>query len=138
MCRVQVLQSTALAVRGPSESHPVFTVSLDGVAIDHENAKGAIGCLEDFVRHPLFTQRTFSPETGIGTLNNAVAAADAVRHSSKFDPWRTISVEAGPVIGDPESRWEKILLRRKTAEVGLVRTLASSAVDEGPPPHDCP
>ena len=66
--------------------HPVFSVSLDGVAIDHENVKGAVACVHDFVRHPLFKQRNFFSETGISLLNTAVAAVDAVRHSSEFDP----------------------------------------------------
>ena len=90
-------------VRGPSELHLVFTVSLNGVAIDHEKVKGAVACVHDFVRHPLFTQRSFFSETGIGMLNNAVTAADAVRNSARFDPWEAIDVEAGPVIADSKS-----------------------------------
>ena len=70
-----------------SELHPAFTVSLDGAAIDLEKVKVAVPCMQDFVRHPLFTQRNFFCETGISMLNTAVAAADAVRHSSEFDAW---------------------------------------------------
>ena len=73
-------------MRGPSELHPVFTVSLDGVAMGHEKVKGALACVQDFVRDPLFTQRNFFSETGISMLNTAVAAADANQHSSEFDP----------------------------------------------------
>ena len=87
-------------VKGPSELHPVFTVSLDGVAIDHEKVKEAVACVQDFVRHPLFTQRSFFSETGISMLNTAVTAADAVRNSDRFDPWGAIGVEAGPAIAD--------------------------------------
>ena len=83
---------------GPSELHPVFTLSLNGVAIDHEKVKGAVTCVQYFVRHPLFTQRSFFSETGISMLNTAVTAADAVRNSGRFDPWGAIGVEAGPVI----------------------------------------
>ena len=68
-------------VKGPSELHPVFTVSLDGVAIDHEQVTGAVAYVQDFVRHPLITQRSFFSETGISMLNIAVTAADAVRNS---------------------------------------------------------
>ena len=82
MCCFQVFQFTALVVRGPSTLHPLFTVSLDGVAIDHEKVKGTVACVQDFVRRPLFTQRNFFSETGISMLNTAVTAADAVRHSS--------------------------------------------------------
>ena len=83
-------------VSGPFELHPVFTVSLDGIAINHEKVKGAVACVQDFVRLPLFLQRKFFSETGISMLNTAVTAADAVRNSSKFDPWGAIGVEAGP------------------------------------------
>ena len=103
-------------VKGPSELHPVFTVSLDGVAIDHEKVKGTVACVQDFVRHPLFTQRSFFSETGISMLNFAVAAADAVRNSERFDPWKAIGVEAGPTIADLKSCREKILSQRKSVK----------------------
>ena len=125
-------------VKGPSEVHPVFTVSLDGVAIDHEKVKGAVACVQDFVRHPSFTQRSFFSETGIGMLNNAVTAADAVRSSAHFDPWGAIGVEAGPVIIDLKSCREKILSQRKAVKDTRERwfsdeTVASSAVGESAP-----
>ena len=125
-------------VKGPSEVHPVFTVSLDGVAIDHEKVKGAVACVQDFVRHPSFTQRSFFSETGIGMLNSAVSAADAVRNSAHFDPWGAIGVEAGPVIIDLKSCREKILSQRKAIRDTRERwfsseTVASSAVGESAP-----
>ena len=125
-------------VKGPSEVHLVFTVSLDGVAIDHEKVKGSVACVQDFVRHPSFTQRSFFSETGIGMLNNAVTAADAVRNSAHFDPWGAIGVEAGPVIIDMKSFREKILSQRKAVLNTRERwfsgeTVASSAVGESAP-----
>ena len=122
-------------VKGPSEVHSVFTVSLDGVAVDHEKMKGAVACVQDFVRHPSFTQRSFFSETGIGMLNNA---ADAVRNSARFDPWGAINVEAGPVIIDLKSCREKILSQRKAGRDTRERwfsaeTVASSAVGESAP-----
>ena len=71
MCCSQVFQLTALFVRDPSELHPVFIVFPDGVAIDKKKVKGAVASVQDFVCHPLFTQRNFFPETGIGMLNTA-------------------------------------------------------------------
>ena len=56
MCCFQTFQLTALVVKGPSELHPFFTVSLSGVAISHEKVKGAVACVQDFLRHPLSTQ----------------------------------------------------------------------------------
>ena len=125
-------------VKGPSEVHPVFTVSLDGVAIDHEKLKGAVACVQDFVRHPSFTQRNFFSETGIGMLNSAVTAADAVRNSAQFDPWGAIDVEAGPVVIDLKSCREKILSQKKAVKDTRERwfsaeTFASSAVGESAP-----
>ena len=125
-------------VRGPSEMHPVFTVSLDGVAIDHEKVKRAVACVQDFVCHPSFTQRSFFSETGIGILNNAVNAADIARNSARFDPWGAIDVEAGPVIIDLKSCRKKILSQRKAVRDTRERwfsgeTVASSAVGESAP-----
>ena len=125
-------------VKGPSELHPVSTVSLDGVAINHDKVKGAVACVQDFVCHPSFTQRSFFSETGIRMLNTAVTAADAVRNSARFDPWGAIDVEAGPVINDLKSCREKILSQRKAATDTWERwfsaeTVASSAVGESAP-----
>ena len=122
-------------VRGLSELHPVFTVSLNGVAVDHEKVKGAVACVQDFVRHPLFTQRSFFSETEISMLNTAVTAADDVQNNAKFDPWGAIGVEASPVIADLKSCREKILSRRKAMKDTRERwfsaeTVASSSVGE--------
>ena len=125
-------------VKGPSELHPVFTVSLDGVAIDHEKVKEAVECVQDFVCHPSFTQRSFFAETGISMLNTAVTAADAVRNSARFDPWGAIDVEAGPVIIDLKSCREKFLSQRKAVKDTRERwfsaeTVCSSTVGESAP-----
>ena len=125
-------------VRGPSELHPVFTVSLDGVAIDHEKVMRAVACVQEFVRLPSFTQRSFFSETGISMLNTAVTAADAVRNSARFDSWGAIALEAGPVIADLKSCREKILSQRKAVKNTRerwfsVETVASSAVGESAP-----
>ena len=103
-------------MNGPSDLHPVFTVSLNGVSIDHVQVKAAVACVQDFVRHPLFTQRSFFSETGISMLNTAVTAADAVQNKARFDPWGEIGVEAGPVIADLKSCPEKIVSRRKAVK----------------------
>ena len=122
-------------VRGPSELHPLLTVSLNGVAIDHEKLKGAVACVQDFVRHPLFTQRSFFSETGISMLNTAVTAADAVQNNARFDPWGATDVEAGPVIAVLKSCREKVMSQRKAMKDTRERwfsaeTVSSSAVGE--------
>ena len=113
MCCFQIFQVTTLLMKGHSELHPVFTVFLNVVAIDHEEVNGAVACVQDFVRHSLITQRNFFSETGISMLNTAVAAADALRHNSEFHPWGAIGVETGPVIANIKSCREKVVLRRK-------------------------
>ena len=134
----QVFQLKALVVRGQSESFPIFTVSLDGIAIDHEKVKEAVACVQDFVLHPLFTQANFFSATGVGMFNTAVAAADDARHSSQFEPWRSTGVEASPVLADLKSCREKVVLRRETTNDTRERwfgadTVASSAVGEAAP-----
>ena len=94
-----------------------------------------MACVQDFVRHPSFTERSFFSETGISMLNTAVTAADAVRNSARFDPWGAIDVEVGPVINDLKSCHEKILSQRKAVKDTRERwfsaeTVASSAVGE--------
>ena len=131
----QVFQLTHLVVRGPFEVDPVFNVSLVGVTINYEKVNGAVACAQEFVRIPPITQRKFFSETGFSMLTTAVAAADAVRHSSEFDPWRAIGMEVAPLIGDLKSCREKVVLRRKTIKDTWKRwfgaeTVASSTVSE--------
>ena len=135
MCCFQIFLLTALVVRGPSELHLVFTVFLGGVVIGHEKVKGAVACVPGFVRHPLCTQRNFFSETWINMLNTAVIAADAVRNSSKFDPWGAICVEAGCAFADLKLCLEKIVSGRKAGRDTRERwfgaeTVASTAVVE--------
>ena len=125
-------------MNGPPELHPVFTVSFDGVAYDHEKAMGAVACVQDFVRHPLFTQKNVFSWTGISMLNTAVTAADVLRHSSEFDPWGAIGVEADHVIADLKSCQEKVVWRKNAVKDTRERrcgaeTVASSAVGEVSP-----
>ena len=108
MCCFLVFQLTALVVRGPADLHSVFTVSPDWIAIDHEEVKGTLACVQDSVRG-LFTHRNFYPEIAISVLNTAVTAADAVRHTFEFDTWGAFIVEAGIVIADLKSCREKVV-----------------------------
>ena len=110
-----VFQLTALVMRGPSELHPVFTVSLDEVFVKHEKVNGTVAFVQDLVRHPLFFPRNFF-ETGISMFNTAVGAANAVRHSSEFNPWGADGVEDDPVIANPKSCREKNVLGRKAVK----------------------
>ena len=101
-------------------------------------SEGAMACVQDFVRQPLFTQRNFLSETGIRMLNTAVTAAYAVQNSLKFDPWGAPGVEVGPINAVPKLCREKIVSRRKAVKNKRerwfgVETVASSAVGDTAP-----
>ena len=71
-------------------------------------------------------------------MNTAVTATDAVRHSSKFDPWGAIGVQAEPVKADLKSCRGKTVSRSKAVKDTRERwfgaeTVASSAVGEASP-----
>ena len=122
-------------MRGPLDLHPVITVSLDGVPMDYENLKEAVACVQDFVRHLLFTQRNFFSETGISMLSTAIAAANAVGTVLSLE---VIRIEAVPEIAYLKSCWEKFVSRKKAVKEhgsdGLVqKTVASSVVAEASP-----
>ena len=138
VCCFQVIQLTALVTRGPSVLHPVFTLSLDGVAISHEKVNGAVSYVQHFLCHPVFTQRNFFSETGPTMLNTADAAADVSRQCAHFDHWRAIGVEVGPVVTDLNSFRKKIVLRMKVVKVTRegwfgAESVASSVVGETMP-----
>ena len=100
MCCFQNFQLTILVVKGPSDLHPVLTVSLNGITIGHKKVKGAVACVQAFWRHRLLKQSFSFSQTGISMLNIVITAADAVRHISEIDPWGAIGTEVGPVIAD--------------------------------------
>ena len=85
----------------------------------------------------IHTEKLFL-ENGISMLNTAVTAADAVRHSSEFDPWGAIGVETGPVVANLKSCREKFVSRRKAVQDTReqwfrAETVTSSAVGESTP-----
>ena len=71
-------------VRGPSVSQSTFTVSLNGTAVDHEEVKRAVACVQDFVRNPLFTQRNIFSQAETNIMNTPVAAADSLLLNANF------------------------------------------------------
>ena len=82
--------------------------------------------------------------TGKTLLNTVVTAADAFRRNSEFHPWGAIRREAGPVINDLKSCWQKVVSRRRTIKGTRERwfgaeTVASSAIGIiSCAPYDCP
>ena len=84
-CLFQVFQLTALAIRGPVTSGEKFTVNLDQVATGEEVVHGVLLCVQDFVRDPVFTQRSFFSETVVAILSEAAGNSKSIT-SSFFYP----------------------------------------------------
>ena len=61
----QVFQLTALIVRGPVTCGGRFIINLDRVMICKIDVQSAILCVQDFVRSPHFTQRSFFQTQGL-------------------------------------------------------------------------
>ena len=70
---------TTLFLRVSLEELPVFTVRLDGIALDRRVVEKSVACIQHFVRSLGFTQRDFFSDNGINLLVSAVNAAGLVR-----------------------------------------------------------
>ena len=113
----QVFQLTALAIRGLVTSGGKFTVSLDRVAIREEVVPGVLVCVQDFVRDPVFTQRSFSLETCVAMLSEAAATSDGITSNSLYAPWSEVEIESpARIIADLKTCFEKALDRRRVVK----------------------
>ena len=113
----QVFQLTALVIRGSSAKSDEFTINLDRVAIGKEEVRGVLLCVQDFVRSPHFTQRSFFSETGLTMLSESVAIADSITSSPVYAPWNVVaSASSSQVIADMCSCWDRVVLRRRSAK----------------------
>ena len=83
----QVFQLTALIVRGPLTCGGRFIINLDRVMICKDDVQSAILCVQDFVRSPHFTQRSFFSDSGIAMFTESAALSDKITHSAVFKPW---------------------------------------------------
>ena len=110
----QVFQITALALRGHLPSGEKFTVCLDWVAIPENTVRGVLLCVQDFVRDPVFTQRSFFSETGVEMLSEAAAISNSITRSSVYVPWSALESESSArIISDLKTCFEKVLERRR-------------------------
>ena len=113
----QVFQLTALALRGPLPSGEKFTVNLDRVAIREDIVRGVLLCVQDFVRDPVFTQRSFFSETGVEMLSEAAAISDSVTSRSLYVPWSAVETESSArSISDLKACFEKAVERRRVVK----------------------
>ena len=110
----QVFQITALALREHLPSGEKFTVCLDWVAIPENTVRGVLLCVQDFVRDPVFTQRSFFSETGVEMLSEAAAISNSITRSSVYVPWSALESESSArIISDLKTCFEKVLERRR-------------------------
>ena len=113
----QVFQITALALRGPLPSGEKFLVNLDWVAIREDIVRSVLLCVQDFVRDPVFTQRSFFSETGVEMLSEAAAIADSITSSSVYLPWSTVESESSArLCADLKTCFEKAVERRRVVK----------------------
>ena len=103
-------------IRGSSTQCEDFSISLDRVAINKEEVRGVLHCVQDFFRSPHFTQRSFFSETGLSMLSESVATADSITSSPVYAPWSVVaSASASHVISDLCACWDRVVLRRRSA-----------------------
>ena len=113
----QVFQLTALALRGPLVSGEKFTVNLDRLAIREDIVRGVFLCVQDFVRDPVFTQRSFFSETGVEMLSEVAAISDSITSSSLYVPWSAVeSASSARIISDLKTFFGKALERRRVVK----------------------
>ena len=116
-CMLQVLQLTTLVIRGSSTPCEDFTINLDRVAINKEEVRGVLLCVQDFVRSPHFTQRNFFSETGLAMLSESVAIADSITSNAVYAPWSVVaSASSSQVLADMCFCWDWVVLRRRSAK----------------------
>ena len=113
----QVFQLTALAIRGPLPSGEKFAVGLDRVALREDIVRGVLLCVQDFVRDPVFTQRSLFSETGVEMLSEAAGISDSITSSSVYVPWSTVESESSArIISDLKTCFEKAVERRRVVK----------------------
>ena len=79
--------------------------------------RGVLLCFQDFVRDPVFTQRSFFSETGVEMLSEAAAISDSITSSSLYVPWSAVDSESSArIISDLKTWFEKALERRRVVK----------------------
>ena len=113
---VQVFQLTAFMIPGPATRGERFLSNRDRVDI-REEVRGVLLCVQDFVRSPRFTQRSFFSMSGLTMLSESVALADSITSSPVYAPWSVVGTACvGQVVSDLRACWDRVSLRRRTAE----------------------
>ena len=107
---------TALFLRDSVEELPVFTVSLNEVALDHRFMERSIAWVQSFVRSPHFNQRVFFSDNGIFLLVSAINVAGLIREQSTCEPWANVLPEGyEATLVDLRKAYDAVVVRRKEA-----------------------
>ena len=92
-------------------------MNLDRVAIREDIVPGVLLCVQEFVRDPVFTQRSFFSETGVEMLSDAAAISDSITSCSLYVPWSAVETESSArIISDLKTCLEKALERRRVVK----------------------
>ena len=87
------------------------------MAIREYIVRGVLLCVQDFVRNPVFTQRSFFSETGVEMLSEAAAISDSITSSSVYVPWSAVETESSTrIIADLKACFEKVAERRRVVK----------------------
>ena len=114
----------------------VFTVSLNGIALNRRVVETSIACAQSFVRSPRFTQRDFFSDNGINLLVFAVNAAGSMRDQLTCELWANVLPEGyEATLVDLRKAYDAVVVRRKEARDPSerwfgVRSIESSGVGE--------
>ena len=76
---------TALIVRGPVTSGEKFVINSDRVIICGLEVRGALLCMQDFVRNPHFTERNFFSDSGVTMLAESATICGSNTDSAVFE-----------------------------------------------------
>ena len=79
--------------------------------------RGVLLCVQDFVRDPVFAQRSFFSATGVEMLSEAAAISDSITSSSVYVPWSAVDSESSArIIFDLKTCFDKALERRRVVK----------------------
>ena len=113
----QVFQLTTHMIRGSASRDKKFVVILDCVAVKEEDVRGVLLCVQDFVRSPHFTQKSFFSGCGLTMLSDSVAIAVIITSSPVYATWSVVETAcASQVITDLLAYWDQVVLCRRAAK----------------------
>ena len=116
-----------------------------------DEVRGALLCVQDFVRSPHFTQRNFFSDSGVTMLAESAAICDSITNSAVFEPWshvETVSrsqvvaevcacvnqaVDRRRAVKDSQEQWYAVGSIRPSSEDSASRSgvRISNIVEEG-------